>query len=84
MGVQGRIEFVLRFIGCAVPDGAVRAFGVVPGEPFQSLPLDLRHGLPRAQEFDDLGFEQADDALGERVVVSDQPPRSGPLSLLVH
>ena len=33
------------------------------------MPLDLRHGLPGAQEFDDLGFEQADDALGERAVV---------------
>lgn len=67
--VQGCIEGVLRFIGCAVSDCAVQAFCVVPGDPFEGFPLDLGHGLPGPQEFDDLGFEQADDAFGESIVV---------------
>ena len=35
----------------------------------QGLPLDRNHGLPGAEEFDDLGYEQADGALGEGVVI---------------
>ena len=69
MGVQGCIEVVLRLIGCAVSNCAVQALSVVPSDPFQGFPFDLSSGLPEAQEFDDLGFEQADDALGEGVVV---------------
>ena len=61
MGVQGRIEVVLRFIGRAVSNCAMQAFGGVQGDAFQGFPLELGYGLPGPQGFDNLGFEQAAD-----------------------
>ena len=69
MGVQDRIGVVLRFLRLAVSDGAVQAFCVVSRDLFQGFPLNVGRGLPGDQEFDDLGFEQADDAFGESIVV---------------
>lgn len=51
-----------------VADGAVQAGVVVPVDPFQRFPLNLSGRLPWADVIDDLGFEEADDALGEGVV----------------
>lgn len=47
----------------------MQAFGVVPVDPFQGFPFDLSHRLPWAEEVDDLGLEQADDAFGQSVVI---------------
>lgn len=47
----------------------MQAFGVVPIDPFQRLPFDLGHGFPGAEEVESLGFEQANDAFGQGVVV---------------
>lgn len=69
MVVQGCIEGVLRFGGGDVSDGAVQALGVVPVDPFQGFPFDLCRRFPGTEEVDDLGLEQADDALGQGVVV---------------
>ena len=52
-----------------ISDGAMQAFGVVPVDPFQGFPFDLADGFPRAEEVYDLGFEQADRAFGQCVVV---------------
>jgi hypothetical protein len=37
--------------------------------PFQRFPFDFAHGFPRPDLVDHLGFEQANDALGQRIVV---------------
>ena len=37
--------------------------------PFQGFPFDLAHRFPGADLVDDLGFEQADDAFGQGVVI---------------
>jgi hypothetical protein len=41
---------------------------IVPIAPFHERELDLGQGLERAVPVDDLGLEQADDRLRERVV----------------
>src|SRR5436309_10821170 len=43
--------------------------GVVPAGPFAGGGLDLGGGFPWPQVVDDLGLVQADDALGQRVVI---------------
>jgi len=48
----------------------VQAFGVVPVDPFQGFPFYLAHRFPGAEEIDYLGLEQADDALGQGVVIA--------------
>jgi hypothetical protein len=47
----------------------VQAGVVIPVDPFQGFPFDLTNGLPGAEELDDLGLEQTDDAFREGVVV---------------
>jgi hypothetical protein len=42
---------------------------VIPADPFQGFPFDLTNRLPGAEELDDLGLEQADDAFGERIII---------------
>ena len=42
---------------------------VIPVDPFQGFPLDLANGFPGAEKLDDLGFEQADDAFGQSIVI---------------
>ena len=48
-----------------VAAGAVKAPVVVPVDPLEGLDLDVVEAAPRAACPDDLGFEQADLALGE-------------------
>ncbi len=43
--------------------------GVVPAGPFAGGGLDLGGGFPWPQVAGDLGFVQADDGLGQRVVI---------------
>ena len=38
--------------------------------PFHDLPFELAIGFPRAEVFDDLGFEQSDDGFGQCVVAA--------------
>ena len=56
---------------------------IIPVDPFQGFPFDVANGLPRAEELDDLGLEQADDAFGEGVVIgiSDDAGLCEPLSV---
>ena len=61
-GVHVCIESLLCFERCDIANGAVQALGVVPVHPFQGFPFDLAHGFPRAEEVDDFGLKQADDA----------------------
>ena len=56
-GVQVCIEGLLCFLRRDVSDGAVEALGVVPADLFQCFPFDLADRFPRAEEFDDFGFE---------------------------
>ena len=51
-------------------DGAVSPLCVVPTDPLQGFPLDPGHGFPRAEELDDLGPEQADDAFRQSLVTA--------------
>src|SRR5437660_12897760 len=44
--------------------------GVVPAGPFAGGGLDLGGGFPWPLVSDDLGLVQADDALGQRVVIA--------------
>mgnify|MGYP003611454368 CR=1 FL=1 len=37
--------------------------------PFQRLPFDFAHQLPRADLLDDFSFEEAYDSLGQRIVI---------------
>ncbi len=67
--VQVFIEGLLCFLWRDVSDGAVQAFGVVPAHPFQGFPFDPSDSFPWAEEVDDFGFEQANRAFGQRVVV---------------
>jgi len=69
-GIQVCIEGLLCFSRRDVSDGALEALGVVPADPFQCFPFDLADRFPRAEEFDDFGFEQADDAFGQGIVVA--------------
>jgi Mrp family chromosome partitioning ATPase len=50
-------------------DGAVQAGVFIHVDPSQGFPFDLTNGLPGAEELDDLGLEQADEAFGKSVVV---------------
>ena len=63
------VEFLLCFLWRDISDGAVQALGVVSIDPFEGFPFDLTHRFPGAEEIDDLGLEQADDALGQCVVI---------------
>ena len=67
--MQGSVESLLCFVRCDISDGAVQARVVIPVDPFQGFPFDLTSGLPGAEELDDLGLEQADDAFGESIVI---------------
>ena len=42
---------------------------VIPVDPFQRFPLDLADGFPRAEELDNLGLEEPDDAFGQGIVI---------------
>src|SRR5215470_6761034 len=53
----------------AAPGTAHHPRGVVPAGPFAGGGLDLGGGFPWPQVVDHLGLVQADDALGQRVVV---------------
>lgn len=53
-----------------IADGAVQPLRVVPADPFEGFPFDLADRLPRAEEVDDLGLEQSDDAFSQGVVVA--------------
>lgn len=48
-----------------IANGAVQSLRVVPADPFEGFPFDLADGLPRAEEVDDLGLEQSDDAFSQ-------------------
>ena len=61
---------VLGLGGWGVADGREQAAVVLPVDPSEGLPLDVAQGAPWAEDVDDLGLEQADDAFGERVVVA--------------
>jgi hypothetical protein len=52
-----------------VPDGFQEPAVVEPVDPFQGGVLDLVQALPGAAPADQLGLVQADDGLGQRVVV---------------
>ena len=56
---------------------------VIPVDPFQGFPLDLANGFPGAEELDDLGFEQADDAFGQSIVIGISDGRRGTPSVRV-
>src|SRR5258705_6720565 len=53
----------------AAPGAPHHPRGVVPAGPFAGGGLHLGGGFPRPQVVDDLGLVQADDRLGQRVVV---------------
>ena len=63
------IKGLLCFLWRDISDGTVQALGVVPVDPFQGFPFNLSHGFPRAKEVDDFGFEQANRAFSQRVVI---------------
>ena len=52
-----------------MPNGAQEAVVVKPPDPLQRRELDVFHILPRPQPSDDFRFEQADDGLGQGIVV---------------
>lgn len=56
--------------GRYLANGAVQAGVVIPVDPIQGFPFDLANGFPGAEELDDRGFEQADDAFGEGIVTA--------------
>ena len=64
------MEGVLHFPRWSVADGAVSPLCVVPTDLLQGFPLDPGHGFPRAEELDDLGPEQADDAFRQSIVTA--------------
>ena len=64
------MEGVLHFLRRSVADGAVSPLCVVPVDPLRGFPLDPGHGFPRAEELDDLGPEQANDAFHQGVVTT--------------
>ena len=53
-----------------VAAGAMEALTVPPCHPAGGGQLDLLDGAPRTLTRDELGLEQADDALGQGVVVA--------------
>ena len=52
-----------------VSDWAKKSAVVIPIDPFQGFPFDFAHRFPWSDLVDHLGFEQADNALGEGVIV---------------
>ncbi len=69
-GVQVCIECVLQFLWRPVPDRAVQPLVVVPADPVQGFPLNLANRFPCAEELNDFGLEQADDAFCQGVVIA--------------
>ena len=79
--VQVCKERLLCFCRGEVSDGAEKGEGanaigpreppnvVMPIDPFQRFLFDFAHRFPRADLVDEFGFEKADDALGQRIVV---------------
>ena len=63
-------ECVLSFLRRLVSNRPVQSILVVPMHPFHGLRFELTFGLPRAEMFDDLGFEQSDDGFGQCFVVA--------------
>ena len=63
-------ERVILFVRGLVTDHAMQPVFVVPLHPFHNLPFELAFGFPRAEVFDDLGFEHPDDGFGQCVVVA--------------
>lgn len=63
--------------GCQVVAGAVESALVVPVDPTEGGKFDGVDVLPRALAMDQLGFEQADFRLGQRIIerVADRPNR---------
>lgn len=62
--------FLLRFDWCDVAERFEQAFPVEPIDPLQGFLFDLILGFPWPQSIDDFGFEQADDRLGQRIVIA--------------
>ena len=58
-----------------ISDGAVKAFGVVPVDPFQGFPFYLAHRFPGAEEVNYLGLDTI-DRQGMQAC-----PRGGPMML---
>ena len=54
-----------------------RRFVPKPVYPFQGFPFDLSDGLPLPHEVDDLGFEQADRAFSQSIVIAVADGRRG-------
>ena len=69
-GVQVCIECVLQFLWRPVPDRAVQPPVIVPTDPVQGFPLNLANRFPCAEELNDFGLEQADDAFCQGVVIA--------------
>jgi hypothetical protein len=69
-GVQGFVEVHLCFLRRDVSDFTVQAIFVVPVYPFQGFPFDLTDGFPWPHEVYDFGFEQADCAFGQGIVIA--------------
>ena len=63
-------ETGFRFCGRDVADRFEQAAMVEPVDPFQGCELDILEAAPGATPMDDLILEQADDGLGQRVVVA--------------
>ena len=66
MSVVGR----LQFDGWDIPAVLVEAAVVEPVDPFSGGQFDFVDGLPGFTRFDQLGFVQAVDGLGQRVVIT--------------
>ena len=67
--VQVCMERLLCFCGRGVSNGAEKTAVVIPVDPFQRFPFNLAHRFPRADLVDHLGFEQANHAFGQGVVI---------------
>lgn len=68
--VQTFAESLLCFFRGDVANGNMQAFGIAPIDPFQGFPFNLSDRLPRPEEVDYLGLEQANDAFCQGVVVA--------------
>src|SRR3712207_9559364 len=60
-----------------VADRLEKAAVVVPVDPLQGGELDRLHTAPWAAPADHLGFEQAVDRLGQRIVIRSEERRVG-------
>lgn len=58
---------LLCLCGWDESDRAEQAAVVIPIDPLQRFPFDLAHQFARADLVDHLGFEQANDAFGQRM-----------------